>query len=332
MATSSAFTRLVIGPMSVRTSPSPSSVAVPREDFAPTASVEFVLIAEAGILEAQALMLCESIREFGGRYSSAAITVVSPRGDRRPSRTTVRRLQRLGTEFLPLDLRSRCPEYGPSHKVLSLAYVARRPGPPILVQVDSDTVFLRDPDFSLNGVDAAARPVDVKGMCTSGPGDPFDPYWRSLCRLCEVEYDQLPMVKATVDRQVVRASYNGGLVAARRATGIFERTEEFFNRVVAAELKPWGTDQRVKSGAGLVGTAGGAYWAQAKRRFRWRSPQAAPPCNFSRKPTIYRFTSLARLDFLKDRRSMSTIIGSGPPAKSTGIPCSTVVCTYRPRL
>jgi hypothetical protein len=132
------------------------------------------------------------------------------------------------------------------------------------VQVDSDTVFLQDPDFSLNGVDAAARPVDVKGMCTSGPGDPFDPYWRSLCRLCEVEYEQLPMVKTTVDRQVVRASYNGGLVAARRATGIFERTEEFFNRVVAAKLKPWGTDQRVKSGAGLVGTAGGAYWGTSQ--------------------------------------------------------------------
>ena len=39
-------------------------------------SVEFVLIAEAGILEAQALLLCESIRRFSGRYARSAVTVV----------------------------------------------------------------------------------------------------------------------------------------------------------------------------------------------------------------------------------------------------------------
>jgi hypothetical protein len=56
------------------------------------ADVEFCVLAEAGVLEAQAPLLCSSIRRFAGAYSSAAIVVVSPRPDRRPCRTTLRDL------------------------------------------------------------------------------------------------------------------------------------------------------------------------------------------------------------------------------------------------
>ena len=38
--------------------------------------------------------------------------------------------------------------------------------------MDSDTVLLSEPDLELLEAEVAARPVDVKGMCTSGIGDP----------------------------------------------------------------------------------------------------------------------------------------------------------------
>jgi hypothetical protein len=230
--------------------------------------VEFVLIAEAGVLEAQALLLCESIRSFAGSYSLCPITVISPRSARRPSFSTLRKLDQLHAEYLPIEIDSCCPEYGTSYRVHSVAHIARRSGPPVIIQLDSDTIFLAEPDFSLGESHAAARPVDVKGMCTTGFGDPFDNYWRELCALVGVNYEQVPIVQTTVDCQTVRASYNGGLIAAQRACGLFEHTEDVFKRLVAAGLKPWTADGlTMKTGTGVLGGAATAYWGTSQAAF-----------------------------------------------------------------
>jgi hypothetical protein len=230
--------------------------------------VEFVLIAEAGILEAQALLLCESIRCFAGAYSRSPITVVSPRSARRPSSSTLRKLDRLQAEYLPIEIDSCCPEYGTSYRVHSAAHIERRSGPPVIVQLDSDTMFLAEPELSLTGSDAAARPVDVKGMCTIGPGDPFDNYWRELCALVGVDYEQVPIIETIIGGQAVRACYNGGFYAARRACGIFERTEDIFRRLVAAGLKPWTADgPTVRTGTGVLRGAATAYWGTSQAAF-----------------------------------------------------------------
>ncbi len=225
--------------------------------------LEFCVLVEAGELESQALLLCESIRKFAGVYSSAAIIAVSPRASRRPCPDTLRQLDRLGVEYLELDIRTLCPSFGPSFKIHAVAHIARRPGPPILVQIDSDTLFLSEPDFSLDGAEAgvAARPVDVKGICTAGQNDPLDHYWRNACTLCEVDYSQMPFVMTTVDRQTVRACYNGGFVVVPRSSGILEQTEEFFLRLIAANLKPAaGTGVNLISQTGTVSADEAGYW------------------------------------------------------------------------
>lgn len=231
-------------------------------------SVEFVLIAEAGILEAQALLLCESIRRFAGAYSRCHITVISPRSDRRPSHSTLRKLAQLEAEYLPIEIESCCPEYGSSYRVHAAAHVERRSGPPLIIQLDSDTLFLSEPDFSLAGYDAAARPVDVKGMCTTGPGDPFDGYWRELCTLVGVGYEQIPVIQTTVDRLAVRASYNSGLLATRRASGLFVRTEDILERLVGAGLHSWTADgPLMRTGTGFLRGASTAYWGTSQAAF-----------------------------------------------------------------
>jgi hypothetical protein len=226
---------------------------------------EFFLIAERGILEAQAVLLCKSIRRFAGAYAKSAISVVSPRRNARPCRTTVRQLAPLGVDYVELDLPSPCPAYGSSFKVLAAARMEDRGRAPVLVQLDSDTLFVGEPDFSLPAAHVGARPVDVKGMCTEGPGDAFDAYWHGLCELCDVDYESLPWVITTVDGKTVRANYNGGLIAARRACGIFQQTREFFLRLVAAGRKPWANSGLlIKSGTGPVGREGSEYWGTSQ--------------------------------------------------------------------
>jgi hypothetical protein len=224
--------------------------------------VEFALIAESGSLEHQAVLLVESVRRFGGRWADAAITVVSPRASRRPTPAASTALKRLGAELLALDLPSACPSYGTSWRVHSLAAVERRPGPAVLVQLDSDTLFL---DVLPDGALLAARPVDVQGMTTTGPADPNEAYWHALCALAKVDLGALPFVTTTVERIRIRASYNGGFVATRRDCGLFGTTEEIFRRVVKADLRPHGgRNLSFRTGTGEMGPAATDWWGSAQ--------------------------------------------------------------------
>jgi hypothetical protein len=230
--------------------------------------VEFVLIAEAGILEAQAVLLCESIRRFAGKWSRSHISVVSPRPNRRPSASTLRALERLDVEYVPIRVDSCCPTYGTTYRVHSVAQIERRPGPAIIVQLDSDTVFLGEPDFDLHENEAAARPVDVKGMCTTGSSDDRDDYWRAICLLAGVAYDALPMVVSTVDRQRVKASYNGGLIVARRSNALFTETEDLLRTIIDSGHRPWGAISPTHTtGTGTLGGTATVYWGTSQAAF-----------------------------------------------------------------
>jgi hypothetical protein len=227
--------------------------------------VEFALLVEGGPLEAQALLLVESLRRFGGHHARATVTVASPRRSRRPSRTTIRALRRLGAEYLALDLSGACPAYPTSWRVHAMATLECRPGPEVIVQLDSDTLFLGDVGPLCVDAQASARPVDVKGMGTTGPGDAFEPYWSALCRLAGIDLETLPFVTATVDGTPVRATHNGGFVAARRTTGLFALADEFFRRSVDADLRPHaGSRLNVVAGTGEVGVAGSEWWGSSQ--------------------------------------------------------------------
>ncbi|HEY1474183.1 MAG TPA: hypothetical protein VGF53_08885 [Pseudolabrys sp.] len=221
--------------------------------------VEFCILVEAGALERQALLLCESIRHFAGAYANARLTAVSPRPARRPGEDTVRRLREFGANYVPLNLVSPAPEYGPSHKTLALGWCARQSGPEVLVQIDSDTVFLDAPSFELNGHAALGRPVDVKGMCSTGPGDRFEPLWQRMGKICGVDVDGLGYVNSTVDKQAVRASFNGGLIPARRH--VFEMSERCFLDIVADGIQSYSdANLEIEAGSGLVSPTGWKLW------------------------------------------------------------------------
>jgi len=222
-------------------------------------AVEFCLVAEAGILEQQAFLLCESIRRFAGHYADARLTVISPRATRRPSALTVQRLRQLDAHYVALDLVSPTPEYGPSYKTLALGWCARQNGPSVLVQLDSDGVFLDVPDFALNGHAAAARPVDVKGMCSRGPGDMFEPVWQRMCAACGVDIEALGYVRSTVDNQLVRASYNGGLIVAQRQ--VFDVAEQRYLQIAATGIRTHtNAAAGMRTGSGPVPAAGKEMW------------------------------------------------------------------------
>jgi hypothetical protein len=224
--------------------------------------VGFVACIEAGVLERQALLLFESIRSYTGRFRQCSIYALSPRSGHGISESTRRKLRELGVTYIDAILNTECREYGSANRVAAAAYIEKEHAHEILVVLDSDTLFLREPREILlpPNVDVAVRPVDVKGMCTAGPTDSFDTYWRDLCHCCGVDYDEIPWIESFVDRCRIKASYNAGLVVVRGKLGIMQRWADFFFASVRRRLTPHSEDRRFRTGVGWVNPVASRLW------------------------------------------------------------------------
>ena len=250
-----------------------------------TPDVGFVACIEGGVLERQALLLFESIRRYAGRFKDCPVYALSPRAGHGISAEARKRLDELGVEYSDAVLNTGCPQYGSANRVAAAAHVEATRRHEILVILDSDTLFLREPDeFILpRGCDVLLRPVDLKGVSTTGPRDECDAYWRDLCRCCGVAYERVPWGESFVDRQRIKANYNGGLVVARGGLGIMRRWADFFFGSVAEGLRPRPGAAVFRAGAGTVEPAAAELWGSnqaalslavwsATRRVRLLSP------------------------------------------------------------
>ena len=223
-------------------------------------TVTFVLCIEDNAIRAQALLLCESIRRFGGRHRDAAILAVSPRAGLGVDLATRRALDAMDVEYAEQSLNMVCPEYGSANRVFAAAWAEGRARSRWIVVLDSDTVFLDQPELP-EDADVAVRPVDTKGSTTEGPGDPFEDYWRRLADLQRVSIECLPFIPTTDGGHRVRASYNGGLVVTRRDCGILTAWADLFARSIGEDLRPFrNSDLNVYASTGYVGREVSEYW------------------------------------------------------------------------
>lgn len=224
--------------------------------------VGFVACIERGVIEAQALLLFESIRRYTGSFRDCALYALSPRAGYAISHNSRKKLDDLQVHYIDTILNSDCPAYGSANRVAAAAHIEETRQHKILVILDSDTLFLREPQALLlpPDTDVALHPVDVKGMCTTGSQDSFDAYWQALCRCCGVDYEDIPWSETFVDRQRIKASYNGGLVVVRGNLGIMRKWATFFFQSVRQGLRPHRNPVPFRAGAGWVGPEAGKLW------------------------------------------------------------------------
>lgn len=224
------------------------------------ATTSFVLCIENNAIKEQALLLCESIRRFGGKFRDSPILAFSPRPGLGVDRETAARLRDLNVAYVDEPLNTLCPEYGSANRVFSAAWAESNVDTDFIVVLDSDTVFLGEPELPMLS-DLAVRPVDTKGSATRGLGDTFEEYWSSLAGLYGSSLDQLPFLQTTIDGERIRASYNGGFIIARRERKLLSRWANLFARSVEAGLRPYrGHDIGIIASTGYVGKKASEYW------------------------------------------------------------------------
>jgi hypothetical protein len=229
----------------------------------------FVLCIENNAIRDQAVLLIESIRAFAGRYSGAEIFAIAPRPALGVESATRAMLERLGATYHEAPLNTHCPQYGSANRVYAAAWAAENTAASTLIVLDSDTLFLDEPALLGEQFDVAARPIDLKGSTTVGPGDEFEPYWQQLCGLAGYSIDRLPFVETTFDRTKVRASYNGGYAVVRRETGILQRSADIFTQSVSADIRPYKgrAGFRVFASTGYVPDRAAEYWGSNQAAF-----------------------------------------------------------------
>ena len=84
-------------------------------------------------------------------------------------------LRSLGVQVIVEDLLAADEGYGTAARLAACVCAETNVSSEIPVSLDDDLIFACEPDFNLGEADFLARPVDIKGMCTMGPRDPFDP-------------------------------------------------------------------------------------------------------------------------------------------------------------
>lgn len=228
-----------------------------------------MLCIESNETREQALLLIESLRTFGGRLAGSPILAVAPRAGLGIDARARARLDWLEVTYHEGPLNTVCPEYGSANRVFAAAWAADTCRAETLFVLDSDTLFLGEPEPLGPGCDLAVRPVDVKGSTTCGPGDPFDSYWTALGELAGIPIESLPWVETVLDHRRVRASYNGGYSVVRRSSGILQRAAEIFTRSVRADLRPYSehAGHRVFASTGDVPSRAAEYWGSNQAAF-----------------------------------------------------------------
>jgi hypothetical protein len=164
--------------------------------------------------------MVESLRRFGGRFARALVVAVTPRTGPPLQRSTRRKMEELEIEHL--SIRPRQPYSW--HHYLNKAYAIRaaeeRVGSEIITWVDSDILFLREPnELELQeGEGFVACAPDLGMLGSRGTTDPYDPFWSRCAKLVGLELEDLPWL-TTGDGHRVRFYWNAGLYSYRRDTG-----------------------------------------------------------------------------------------------------------------
>lgn len=230
----------------------------------PQATASFVLCIENNSIRDQALLLCESIRRYAGRYSRSRILAFAPRPGLGVDAATRRALEDLRVDYIDEPLNTTCLEYAPANRVFAGAYAEKHVDTDFVVVTDSDTVWLDELELPRDA-DAAVRPVDSKGSATRGPGDRFEAYWQRMADMCGTSLDRLPLVRSTIGNEHIRVSYNAGLTVVRRDKGILTRCADLFAASVSAGMRPYrGTGMNIFASTGHVGEAGSEYWGSSQ--------------------------------------------------------------------
>jgi hypothetical protein len=200
--------------------------------------IAFIICTEPGRLEAQSLMLAESIRKFCGELKDTPIYSFHPRVGEPIAKQTQKAFEALQVNHQQVPINQEFHEYYLANKPLTCAYAEQNIDAEILVFLDSDKCFFSEPkEFLLSAnCNARLRPEYGQGIGSTGLRDSQEWYWKKLYEVLGVKREVF--VETPIGKKRIRAYWNSGLVVVRRSAGIFTAWKENFEKVMRLDITP----------------------------------------------------------------------------------------------
>lgn len=166
--------------------------------------------------------MVESLRKFGGRFANAPLFAVTPRFGPPLARSTSALFERYGVRHLRPSQPQPYTWFNYYNKPLALIYAQEHISTSAVGFLDSDVIIVGEPDrLELPpDLDLLAFPVEIKEMGTTGPGDPYEEFWRECCRIIGIDLDALPWIETAQTKHRLRMYFNSGVFVYRRDCGL----------------------------------------------------------------------------------------------------------------
>lgn len=200
----------------------------------------FLTMVRSAREKAQARLLIDSLRAFGGRLGQSPVWVF----EARPQEAPCQDLAGEGVQVLPLEVPgpARRNYFGPKVYACARAEQMSTGRARSLIWIDPMCLVIRPPLlFDLGAdVDAAVRPVHIQnvGLTTK---QPLDAFWGRVYETVGVE-DVQTVVESFVDGRRLRAYFNSHAFAINPAAGLLGRWLAHFERLVGDEAFHAGLD------------------------------------------------------------------------------------------
>ncbi|MFP5470098.1 MAG: hypothetical protein ACLGGV_00745 [Bacteroidia bacterium] len=202
-------------------------------------TIKIVICTERGILEKYSVLLCRSLRQFGGEMSQTEIYSIAPRQAYYPSQKTISELEKLGATHLNSNLNSAFKDDYFVNKFIAAGYIEKKYPESIIVFLDSDQLFFNPPTaFQLaENTDVMIRAVDRKNIGVSSEIDTEWNYWNALYKLLEIDITKLHKVETSTG-ELILPYFQGGMIVSKAKNNLFAHIEKNYALVRQQQLAP----------------------------------------------------------------------------------------------
>jgi hypothetical protein len=181
-------------------------------------------------------MLAESLRAFGGPSSKLDFIAVKPRRGPSISSRTLHQFRRLGVEFIDEKFNDELDWWNNANKSSVMSQLESRISTPNITWMDGDMVVLQPLDCLAPEPDTDFIARAGEGYLGSDGTDNNAPYWRKLCELLGLDFEQFPEIVSFPEARRIRAYWQTGIYSYTASTRLGAAHYEILKQLLSNKI------------------------------------------------------------------------------------------------
>ena len=207
------------------------------------ANLIFAFMQAHGGDERESVLFARSLRLFGGELANQPVWLTVPQELQNLSESTRQVLRGLGVQVHRFEVPDDALHFLFGGKVYAAAAAESLAAgqSDVLVWMDSDTVFVREPsEFVLKeNISLGYRPVMLKNISLLYD-EPLNPFWKFIYQQCKTPNENIFPMLTTVDGVQIRPQFNAGVTSVRPRKKLLQTWRDHFEQLYQQpELAPY---------------------------------------------------------------------------------------------